>query len=261
MRITKIIVSVLLVVCGVLSLSACTSKSSFVTDDVTWEANKICATVWKAFYGEKSDDGEIVSDSGENGFTAIVAITNSTNCSKNITTVNINYIYDEQGRAIVENGVFNLEEDLYLEAGGRVDVQCDFTEDEVLLRSGLKSITSEIALDYEGCIYNGKEPGGGADDFSVSITEALFTDTGSIEGDIAIRNNYSTAMSPTKLTFTLTTDSGDDVTISPVTIDISATIQPGEVLSVPYAIANTNIYEDIKVYRNFNTFNVDFTIK
>ncbi|MBQ2677017.1 MAG: hypothetical protein IJF54_06440 [Clostridia bacterium] len=246
----KIIAAVLAAVM-VISMSSCNNVATKQFNcDLLWEKGKISARPTNAYYDE------------EGQFIVVVGVTNSTNHAKVVHTLEVVSIKDIKGRDIIEGSEFVLDEPVVLEQGKATYIQCDFEKEKVLFSSDLKQLSSEITVKFYGCVKNGPQPAeSDTEGYTMTIPEAVFSDSGAIEGKIAIRNNYKTDKTPSNISFSIKTNSGEVITKENVQISNSVTIKAGGTLTIAFTLVPNNIKDSFAESRAFDTLTPVFTIE
>ena len=237
----KLLSLIITLIC-IFTLSSCQKfQNEFFNDDLVKEQGKITTSPYRAKY---NDDGS---------FTLELGITNSTDYSKILKTVEVIYIKDYKDRIIAENIFFDVYEKFYLVAGKTEYIECIFDEEEILLKTSLETLTTKVRLHLEGVVKEGKEPEKSEKpEFTYGITDAEFTLSGGLEGIIAIRNNFNKPVSPKEISFNIVTDDKVKVTKKPIIRTNENEILPGEVLSLSFSAFPDDIETSVAQQKNFD---------
>ena len=202
---------------------------------------------------EKENDP--VSDDGS--FVVYFEVSNNTEFDKKITRIDVEYIQDGYGVNLVEANVFHMIDDIYIGAGEKRIVECEYEKELVLEIVKIDELYSKATVSYEGCIIDGKDPEKSDEDYTLAIESLKFTKTNGIEGSLKIRNNTKFEKMISGIKFSLKTNTSVMLTNDPIEIELyDLTIESGGVETVNFAVLPKDTTQKIKSDKIFDTIEI-----
>ncbi len=202
---------------------------------------------------EKTD--ETVANDGS--LVVYFEISNNTKFDKKITQIDVEYIQDGYGVNLVEGNVFYMTSDIYLGAGEKRIIECEYEKELVLEIVQIDELYSKATVSYEGCVIDGKDPEKTDKDYSLAIESLKFTKTNGVEGSIKVRNNTDFDKRLSGISFSLKTNTDIVITNEPIVIELdNFVVKLGETQELKFAVLPNNTTEKIKSDKIFDTIEI-----